>query len=66
VPGLGFSVQYRRQPDGVWFPTGLGTEFRLRAVFFLKRDVFISVENFDFEHTHVDTKIEVLGATPPR
>ncbi len=65
LPGLGFSVQYKRQPDGVWFPTSLGTEFRVRAVFFFRRTFFVSLENSDFEHTHVDTKIEVLGLLPP-
>ncbi len=66
VPGLGFNVQYRRQPDGVWFPTSLGTEFRVRAVFFFKRVFFVSLENSAFERTHVDTKIKVLGFDSPQ
>jgi hypothetical protein len=61
VPGVGFSVHYRRQPDGVWFPVSFGTEFRLRALFMIKRDISMSLENRNFERTHVDTKIKVLG-----
>ena len=62
LPGIGFSVHYKRQPDGVWFPVSFGTEFRLKVLFFLKRDIALSLENRNFEHTHVDTKITV--ATP--
>lgn len=61
VPGLGFNVQYRRQPDGVWFPVTFGTEFRLRALFFINRDISMSLENTQFEHTHVDSKIKFDG-----
>ena len=57
VPGLGFSVTYARQPDGVWFPVGFGTEFRLRVLFFLARDITLSLENSHFEKTHSDVKI---------
>lgn len=57
LPGLGFSVTYKRQPDGVWFPASFGTEFRLRAVFFINRDISISMQNSDFEKTHVDSAI---------
>jgi len=58
LPGIGFNVRYRRQPDGVWFPTSFGTEFRLRAVFFINREITISLENTDFEHTHVESRIK--------
>ena len=57
VPGVGFSVHYRRQPDGVWFPVSFGTEFRLKVLFFMKRNIVLSLENKNFQHTHVDTKI---------
>ena len=60
LPGLGFNVVYKRQPDGVWFPVTLGTEFKMRVLFFLNRDVSISLENSSFEHTHVQTRIKVL------
>jgi len=57
LPGLGFSVSYKRQPDGVWFPASFGTEFRLRAVFFINRDISVSMQNSEFEKTHVDSAI---------
>ena len=57
LPGIGFSVTYKRQPDGVWFPSTFGTEFRLKAVFFINRDISVSLMNSDFEHTHVDSTI---------
>jgi hypothetical protein len=38
LPGLGFSVTYDREPDGVWFPVSFGTEFRMRVLFFIARE----------------------------
>ncbi len=61
LPGIGFDVHYQRQEDGVWFPTSFGTEFRLHVLFFLNRDISISLENTAFEHIHVKSKIEVAG-----
>jgi hypothetical protein len=58
LPGLGFNVNYRRQADGVWFPSSVGTEFRLHAIFFINRQVIISLENSHFEHTHVESRIK--------
>jgi hypothetical protein len=57
LPGLGFSVTYDRQPDGVWFPVSFGTEFRMRVLFFLARDISISMTNTRFEKTHADARI---------
>jgi hypothetical protein len=65
LPGIGFEVHYLRQPDGVWFPVSFGTEFRLRVLFFLNRDISIALENSGFEHTHVKSKIEVLEPEAP-
>src|SRR5215469_12513071 len=56
LPGIGFNVVYHRQPDGVWFPATFGTEFRIRAIFFINREVSVSLENSAFEHTHVVSK----------
>ncbi len=61
LPGVGFSVQYKRQEDGVWFPSSFGTEFRLEVLYFLKRDISVSLDNRDFQRTHVDSKIEYAG-----
>lgn len=62
LPGVGFSVTYKRQPDGVWFPVTFGTEFRLKAVFFINRDISVSLLNSDFEHTHVDSVVHYDSA----
>jgi hypothetical protein len=58
LPGLGFNVVYTRQDDGVWFPSSFGTEFRLHEgpLFFLNRDISISLENSEFEHPPVEAK----------
>jgi hypothetical protein len=61
VPGVGFDVVYQRQPDGVWFPATLGSEFRIRAEFVIGRQVSVSLENSAFEHTHVVSRIQVIG-----
>ncbi len=57
LPGLGFSVVYAGQPDGVWFPVSFGTEFKLRVLFFFSRTITINARNGDFEKTQVDSKI---------
>lgn len=61
VPGVGFNVAYKRQEDGVWFPSTFGTEFRIRALFFINREVSVSMENSAFEHTHVKSTMKVVG-----
>lgn len=61
LPGIGFNVVYKRHEDGVWFPSSFGTEFRLHVLFFFNRDISISLENSGFEHTHVETKMKVVG-----
>ena len=61
VPGIGFNVVYQRQPDGIWFPATVGTEFRIRASFVINRQVSLSLENSAFEHTHVESRIKVSG-----
>ncbi len=61
VPGIGFDVVYQRQADGVWFPATLGTEFRIRAKFVINRQVSVSLENSAFEHTHVVSRMKVIG-----
>ncbi|HZQ96744.1 MAG TPA: hypothetical protein VFA67_17160 [Candidatus Sulfotelmatobacter sp.] len=61
LPGIGFNVVYGRQEDGVWFPRTFGTEFRIHAIFFINRDVSISLENSAFERTHVKSTMKVVG-----
>ncbi len=57
IRGLGFSVSYDRFADGVWFPVSYGGEFEVRAVFFYKRKISVSMVNSDFRHTDVTTKV---------
>jgi hypothetical protein len=61
VPGVGFNVVYKRQEDGVWFPVTFGTEFRIRAVFFINRNISLALENSAFQRTHVESKVKVVG-----
>ena len=61
LPGVGFNVVYKRQDDGVWFPATFGTEFRIHVLFFINREVAVSLENSGFEHTHVESKMKVVG-----
>ncbi len=61
VPGVGFNVVYKRQEDGVWFPATFGTEFRIHAIFFINREVSVSLENSGFQRTHVESKMKVIG-----
>lgn len=62
LPGLGFTIIYAPQKDGVWFPVSFGTEFKLDVLFFLRRQITLAVTNGDFERTHVSTRI--IGADP--
>jgi hypothetical protein len=61
LPGIGFNVVYKRHEDGVWFPATFGTEFKIHAVFFINRQVTIALENSRFEHTHVESRMKVVG-----
>jgi hypothetical protein len=54
-------VVYKRQEDGVWFPATFGTEFRIHVLFFINRQVSVSLENSGFQHTHVESKMKVVG-----
>ena len=64
VPGLGFTITYAPQPDGVWFPVSFGTEFRVKVLFFYSREITITAQNRDFEKTHVTSTIIGDVATP--
>jgi hypothetical protein len=57
LPGLGCTVIYAPQPDGVWFPISFGTEFKLHVFFFFNREIVINAENRDFVKTHVSSHI---------
>jgi hypothetical protein len=57
LKGLGFSVTYRKFAEGVWFPVSYGGEFDIRAVFFYKRTISVSMVNTDFRHTDVSSSV---------
>ncbi len=57
IKSLGFSVAYQKFADGVWFPVSYGGEFEVRAVFFYKRTISVSLANSDFRHADVTTNI---------
>ena len=57
LPGLGFTVTYAPQPDGVWFPVSFSTEFNIEVLFFFRRTILIDAQNVDFEKTHVTSRI---------
>jgi hypothetical protein len=62
VPGLGFTVIYAPQPDGVWFPVSFSTEFKIHVLFFFNRDIVLDAQNREFEKTHVTSRM-LEGAT---
>ena len=57
VPGLGFTVTYAPQPDGVWFPVTFSTEFKIHVLFFFNREIILDAQNREFEKTHVTSRI---------
>src|SRR6185437_14274799 len=63
LPGLGFTVVYSPQADGVWFPATFSTEFKIHVLYFFHRDITLNAENRDFEKTHVTSKM-LDGVTP--
>ncbi|HEY2470398.1 MAG TPA: hypothetical protein VGI45_21565 [Terracidiphilus sp.] len=63
VPGLGFTIRYAPQPDGVWFPVDFSTEFKIHVLYFFHRQVILDAQSRDFEKTHVTSRI-VGDATP--
>jgi hypothetical protein len=62
-PGLGFTIRYAPQPDGVWFPVNFSTEFKIHVLYFFHRQIILDAENRNFEKTHVTSRI-VGDATP--
>lgn len=68
VPGLGFTVTYAPQPDGVWFPVTFSTEFKLHVLFFFNREIILDAQNREFEKTHVTSRIvgEATAVEPPQ
>ncbi len=63
LPGLGFTVVYAPQADGIWFPATFSTEFKIRVLYFFHREILLNAQNRDFEKTHAESKI-LDGLTP--
>jgi hypothetical protein len=57
IKGLGFSLAYRKFDKDVWFPVSYGGEFQVRAVFFYRRNISISMVNDDFRRTEVSSQV---------
>ncbi len=55
--GLGFQVAYSRFDEGIWFPVSYGAEFELKALFFYKRLIAISMLNRGFQRAEVATRV---------
>jgi hypothetical protein len=54
--------------EGIWFPVSYGGEFKLKAIFFYKRNIAIVLSNSDFERTAVSTQLvfgDLLEITQP-
>jgi hypothetical protein len=55
---LGFSLNYERLADGVWFPATYGTEFRITVFWGYKRTITLSMENTDFRKTDAQSTVQ--------
>ena len=55
--GVGFTVNYQKFEEGLWFPVTYGGEFELRAVFLYHRHMTINMTNSDFRRTNVQSQI---------
>jgi hypothetical protein len=63
VPGLGFTITYAPDTNGVWFPSTFSTEFKIHLLYFFHRQIILDAQNRDFEKTHVTSRI-LSDATP--
>ena len=57
IKGLGFSIEYRKFDEGVWFPVSYGGEFEIRAVFFYKRTIAVNLVNDGFRRANVSSNV---------
>jgi len=58
VRQLGFSIDYERVAENVWFPVAYGTEFRLDVLWGYKRTITLSMESSGFQKTDATSKIQ--------
>jgi hypothetical protein len=57
LKGLGFKVTYDKFDEGLWFPVSYGSEFELKALFFYKRRIAVTLKNSDFQRAQVSAKV---------
>jgi hypothetical protein len=57
VHQLGFSIDYQRVAENVWFPAAYGTEFSLDVLWGYKRTITLSMESSGFQRTDADSTI---------
>jgi hypothetical protein len=55
--GVGFTVNYQKFADGLWFPVTYGGEFEFRAAFVYHRHMTINMVNSDFRRTDVQSNV---------
>jgi hypothetical protein len=55
--GLGFQVAYEKFDEGLWFPVTYGSEFEVKALFFYKRRIGISLANSGFQRSQVAARV---------
>lgn len=57
VRQFGFSIDYRRVAENVWFPATYGTEFGFEVLWGYRRTMTLSMENSDFLKTDAKSTI---------
>jgi hypothetical protein len=57
IKGLGFTLNYEKFEDGLWFPVSYGGEFDVRGLFFYKRVMSVALTNGDFHKLDVNSSV---------
>jgi hypothetical protein len=54
LPGIGYNLDFQRCEEGVWLPASYGSEFTLHVLFFLNREINVSMESSGFRRAKTD------------
>jgi hypothetical protein len=57
LKGLGFQLRFEKFDEGLWFPVSYGSEFEVKALFFYKRKIAISLSNKGFQRAQVAARV---------
>jgi hypothetical protein len=57
IKGLGFTLNYQKFDEGLWFPVSYGGEFDVRGLFFYKRVMSVALTNGDFHKLDVNSTV---------